>query len=157
MRTDLYVKSVMEKAEALKRAGLWSQEPNLRPSAWLGNFADNEDRLLGAVLLDNLVFYSDRASDRLLLCAFQRLEDAILTNRIPSSGDPSAFLDSLIFTPVEGEHPRPLTRARPCAGSSVPSHNSRMAVFVIHARLCPKSKQEPPLSLWTTSWVPVSR
>jgi hypothetical protein len=108
VRADLYIESVLAKCEALKDSGLWAPEPRLRPAAWLDNFTDDQERLLAAVLLDNFVFYSDRASDRLLVAAYNRLEDDVLLGRVAQQrGDPQTFLDSLLFTPVEGEHPRP--------------------------------------------------
>lgn len=107
MLADLYVESVLAKCEALKNGGMWASEPHIRPAAWLDNFSDSQDRLLAAILLDNFVFYSDRASARLLASAYHRFEDDILLGRIPNIGAASAFLDALVFTPVEGENPRP--------------------------------------------------
>lgn len=113
MRADIYVEGVLAKCESLKKSGLWAPEPRLRPAAWLSNFSDEKDRVLAAVLLDNFVFYSDRASNRLLVSAYQRLEDDILLGRIQSGGDPESFLERLVFTPVEGEDPRPTDSGNP--------------------------------------------
>jgi hypothetical protein len=107
MLADLYVESVLAKCEALKNGGIWPSDTHIRPSAWLDNFSDSQERLLAAILLDNFVFYSDRASARLLANAFNRFEDDVLLGRMPGLGTPEEFLNSLIFTPVEGEDPRP--------------------------------------------------
>jgi hypothetical protein len=107
MLADLYVESVLAKCEALKNGGIWATEPHIRPSAWLDNFSDPQERLLAAILLDNFVFYSDRASARLLASAYYRFEDDVILGRIANTGAAQAFLDALVFTPVEGEHPRP--------------------------------------------------
>ncbi len=107
MRADLYVESVLAKCEALKNNGLWAPEPRLRPAAWLTNFTDDHERLLAAIILDNFIFYADRASDRLLVAAYNRFEDDVLLGRITQPGDPVTFLQSLVFAPVEGENPRP--------------------------------------------------
>jgi hypothetical protein len=107
---DLYIESVLMKCETLKKCGLWAPEPHLRPTAWLDNFADPQDRLLAAIVLDNFVYYADRGANRLLRSAYDRLEDDLLIGRIPrptSFVTPEAFLDNLIFTPIEGEDPRP--------------------------------------------------
>jgi hypothetical protein len=69
--------------------------------------------VLAAVLLDNFLFYSERASDRLLVAAYRRLEDDVLLGRLPIQGDRQQFLDSLVFTPVEGEVPRPTDSGNP--------------------------------------------
>jgi hypothetical protein len=117
MRPDLYIESVLAKCEALKRSGIWAPEPKLRPSAWLDNFKDDNERLIAAVLLDNFIFYSDRAADRLLLSAFDRLEDDVLTGAISFPGRTGAdLLRELIFTPVEGEKPRPTDSGKALCG-----------------------------------------
>src|SRR6185295_1963940 len=107
MLAELYIDSVLAKGEALKKAGIWPSEPHIRPLAWLNNFTDPQERLLAAILLDNFVFYSEHASARLLASAYDRFEDDVILGRIPNIGLASAFLDSLVFTPVEGEIPRP--------------------------------------------------
>lgn len=107
MLADMYIESVLAKCEALKKAGIWPLEPQIRPDAWLSNFKDPQERLLAAILLDNFVFYSERASARLLASAYDRLEDDVILGRIPVTGTPSSFLRMVVFTPVEGETPRP--------------------------------------------------
>lgn len=47
MRADIYIEGVLSKCDALKRSGLWAVEPDLRPSAWLDNFANTDEKLLG--------------------------------------------------------------------------------------------------------------
>jgi hypothetical protein len=117
VRSDLYIESVLAKCEALKRSGIWAPEPKLRPSAWLNNFTNDGERLLAAILLDNFIFYSDRAADRLLLAAFDRLEDDVLTEAITFPGHVGAdLLTHLIFTPVEGEDPRPTDSGKALCG-----------------------------------------
>jgi hypothetical protein len=117
VRSDLYIESVLAKCEALKRSGIWAPEPKLRPSAWLNNFKNDSERLIAAILLDNFIFYSDRAADRLLLAAFDRLEDDVLTGAISFPGRAGAeLLSDLIFTPVEGEDPRPTDSGKALCG-----------------------------------------
>lgn len=106
MRADLYPDGVLEKCETLKESALWALEPKIRPRAWLDNFKGDADRLLASVLLDNLLLYSDRASDCLLLAAFDRLEDDALLGRL-ALPSPSDFLANVVLTPIEGENPRP--------------------------------------------------
>ena len=107
MLADFYVESVLAKCEALKKGGIWAPEPHVRPGAWLDNFKDPQDRLLAAILLDNFVFYSERTAGRLLAAGYDQLEDEVLLGHIPSNGTPDTFLDGCIFTPIEGETPRP--------------------------------------------------
>lgn len=107
MQADLYIESVLAKCEALKQSGIWAPEPHVRPEAWLANFKDPSDRLMAAIVLDNFIFYSDRASARLLSAAFNRLHDALLLGRLGAPNGASVDVDALRFAPVEGEHPRP--------------------------------------------------
>lgn len=117
VRSDLYIESVLAKCEALKRSGIWAPEPKLRPSAWLNNFTANEERLLAAILLDNFIFYTDRAADRLLLSAFDQLEDDVLGGAISYPGHTANdLLRNFIFTPVEGENPRPTDSGKAMCG-----------------------------------------
>jgi hypothetical protein len=112
VRADLYIESVLAKCETLKKSGIWAPEPQLRPTAWLENFPEGQERLLAAILLDNLVFYSDRALDRMLRAAYYHLEDDVLLGQVRCEGHPRAFLDSMVFTPIEGEIPRPADSGR---------------------------------------------
>jgi hypothetical protein len=66
---------------------------------WLANF-ERSDRAVAALLLDNFIYYSSRATDRLLVAAFETL-----TRTPPSSPRYRApdFLDAAIFTLVRGE------------------------------------------------------
>jgi len=102
----LYIESVLAKCDALRKNGLWSHPPKLRPQAWLDNFT-GQDRLMAAILLDNFVFCSSRTSDRLLVAAYDRLEDDLLLRRVPIAGATPDLLERCVFTPVEGEDPRP--------------------------------------------------
>ena len=107
MRTDLYVEGVLSKCVALQESGIWAPEPVVRPEAWLNNFSGVDEQLLATILLDNLIFYSDRAADRLLRAAYTTLEDGILSGAIQVDRSPGDFVDAMIFAPVEGEEPRP--------------------------------------------------
>jgi hypothetical protein len=113
MRSDIYVESVLAKCETLKKSGLWAPEPRLRPSAWVANFTEENDRVLAAAILDNFIFYSDRACDRLLMSAYHQLEDAILVGHIPCPSRPEQFIQNMAFAPVEGEDPRPTDSGNP--------------------------------------------
>ena len=117
VRADLYVESVLAKCDALKRSGIWAPEPKLRPRAWLGNFNDDNERLIAAVLLDNFIFYSERAADQLLVAAFDTLEDALLSGDLSFSGVTAAdFLRDAVLTPIEGETPRPTDSGKALCG-----------------------------------------
>ena len=107
MQAEHYIESVLSKCAALKESGIWAPEPHVRPEAWLNNFSDPLDRLLAAVVLDNFIFYSDRASARLLANAYHRLEDDALLGRLRTPSGTRIDVDALFFSPVEGEHPRP--------------------------------------------------
>jgi hypothetical protein len=105
MRADVYLQAVLEKCDALTRSGLWAPSPYLRPEAWLGNFKTDQDRLLAATLLDNFVFYSDRATDQLLRASHATLEDNVLTDATLSTQEAEDLLGSAVLTPIEGEIP----------------------------------------------------
>lgn len=107
MQADLYIDSVLAKCDALKHSGIWAPEPHVRPQAWLNNFKAPADRLMAAIVLDNFIFYSDRASARLLAAAFYRLQDDLLLGRLRAPSGGPIDVDTLRFAPVEGEHPRP--------------------------------------------------
>lgn len=103
MRADVYLQAVLDKCSTLTRSGLWAPSPHLRPQAWLENFNTDQDRLLAATLLDNFVYYSDRATDQLLRASYAALEDRVLTD--VSHADPETVLASAVLTPIEGETP----------------------------------------------------
>lgn len=107
MRADLYREGVEAKCDALRRSGFWAPDPIVKPAGWLRNFSEADEQLLASILLDNFVFYSEVASNRLLLAAYNRFEDDVLLGRIPSSSSPADFLEDLVFTPVQGERPGP--------------------------------------------------
>lgn len=98
MRGDVYIQTVLDKCEALQQSRLWPPDPQVKPSGWLQNFTDGDDRVLAAVLLDHLVYFSDTAVDQLLAAAFNRLED---------SGFAASLLSGTLITPIEGEDPNP--------------------------------------------------
>lgn len=103
VRDDVYLQAVLQKCDALKRAGLWAGESKVRPLAWLNNFADN-DKIAAAVLLDHFVYFSDPVTDRLLLATFRSLRDR---SRRGLGGLPPDLVDTAVFTRVEGEKPNP--------------------------------------------------
>lgn len=107
MRADVYVREVLDKCEALKKARLWLSEPHMRPHAWIRNF-DEVDRPTAALLLDSFTFYSDKMTDRLLVGSYDSLADGLPKG--PSAPDAltlMAALDDAVFTRIEGETPRP--------------------------------------------------
>ncbi|MBL8802966.1 MAG: hypothetical protein JNN27_13265 [Planctomycetes bacterium] len=73
----------------------------------MDNFQSHDDQLVAATLLDNFVFFSDRATNHLLANAYYRLEDELLTGSLSFAGGLHPTTSSLWFTPVEGEQPRP--------------------------------------------------
>lgn len=107
VQVDAYIDGVISKCDSLKRNGFWAPEPQVRPKAWLENFPEGDERALAAILLDNLVFLGDRAVERLLVAAYNELEDQILLNTLPTNLPGSVFMQRVKFTPVEGEAPRP--------------------------------------------------
>jgi hypothetical protein len=107
MRGDVYVREVLNKCEALKKARLWPAEPRMRPNAWLRNFSES-DRPLAAFLLDNFTFYNDDLTDRLLMASYSSLGDG--TPKGPTAPEKASLLASLnsaVFTRVDGEEPNP--------------------------------------------------
>lgn len=96
-----YIEAVLAKCSALRDAGLWAPEPEVRPRSWIENF-DERHRVAAALILDSFVFFSERTTRRLLTGAF---ETAL---RIPP-GRPGSLplnaLDGAVFTPVLGEDP----------------------------------------------------
>lgn len=103
VRDDVYLQAVLQKCDALKRAGLWAAESKVRPLAWLNNFTA-EERIAAAVLLDHFVYFSDPVTDRLLLATFRSLRDR---SRRGLGGLPINLVDTAVFTRVEGEKPNP--------------------------------------------------
>ena len=82
MRVDVYVKDVLARCEALKRAGMWLPEPAIRPRAWIENFED-ADKKVAAQLLERFVFYNQRLTDSLLVASFNSIADGL--NKGPSA------------------------------------------------------------------------
>lgn len=107
MRVDVYVKEVLARCEALKRAGMWLPEPTIRPRAWIENF-DPDDRILAAQLLERFVFYNQRLTDSLLMTSFYSIADGLQKGpAAPSSIKLLGALPQAVFTPVAGEKPNP--------------------------------------------------
>lgn len=107
MRDDVLVDEVLDKCAALKRAALWAGEPRIRPRAWLNNF-DEEDRGVAAALLDRFNFYDAKATDALLVAAYQALGDGLPKGpATPGRAQLVAAADDAVFTPVRGEDPNP--------------------------------------------------
>lgn len=107
MRSDAFIRDVLERCDALKTAGFWPPEPKIRPRAWLDNFDDN-DRHLAALLLENFHFYSDTLTDFLLKAAFDNLGDGLPKGPCaPNRDEILSNLPSAVFTPIEGESPSP--------------------------------------------------
>ena len=107
MRVDVYVKDVLARCEALKRAGMWLPEPAIRPRAWIENFED-ADKKVAAQLLERFVFYNQRLTDSLLVASFNSIADGL--NKGPSAPSREQLLRALlnaIFTPISGETPNP--------------------------------------------------
>lgn len=107
MRSDVYIKDVLARCEALKRAGMWLPEPAIRPRAWIENF-DEADRLLAAQLLERFVFYNQQLTDALLTTSFYSIADGLKKGpTAPSRDQLLQALPEAIFTPVSGEKPNP--------------------------------------------------
>lgn len=107
MRVDVYVKDVLARCEALKRAGMWLPEPRIRPRAWIDNF-DDGDQILAAQLLERFVFYNQRLTDSLLTTSFYSIADGL--KKGPTAPTREQLLQALpnaVFTPVSGETPNP--------------------------------------------------
>lgn len=107
MRVDVYVKDVLARCEALKRAGMWLSEPTIRPRAWIENF-DDGDKILAAQLLERFVFYNQRLTDSLLTTSFYSIADGL--KKGPAAPTREQLLQALpnaVFTPVSGETPNP--------------------------------------------------
>ena len=107
MRVDVYIKDVLARCEALKRAGMWLSEPTIRPRAWIENF-DDCDKILAAQLLERFVFYNQKFTDSLLTTSFYSIADGL--KKGPSAPAREQLLQALpnsVFTPVSGETPNP--------------------------------------------------
>lgn len=140
MRDDVLIRDVLDKCEALKKATLWAGEPKIRPRAWLNNF-DAEDRGVAAALLDRFNFYDARATDALLLAAYQALGDGLNKGpAAPAKPELLAAVSDAVFTPVRGEDPNPTDSGNVFSRKvrqqlSVPEH--RIVDFseaLVHAR-----------------------
>lgn len=68
MRVDVYVKDVLARCEALKRAGMASNQRSVREHG-IENFED-ADKKVAAQLLERFVFYNQRLTDSLLVASF---------------------------------------------------------------------------------------
>jgi hypothetical protein len=55
---DSFIEAVLAKTETLLKVNFWPPD-SVRARAWLGNFEEAE-RLPAAVIMDNLIFYSNR-------------------------------------------------------------------------------------------------
>lgn len=107
LRVDVYIKDVLARCEALKRAGMWLPEPKIRPRAWLENF-DDGDKKLAAQLLERFVFYNQRLTDSLLTTSFYSIADGLKKGpTAPSRDQLLRALPNAVFTPVSGELPNP--------------------------------------------------
>jgi hypothetical protein len=107
LRVDVYVKDVLARCEALKRAGMWLSEPTIRPRAWIENF-DDVDKILAAQLLERFVFYNQKLTDSLLTTSFYSVADGL--KKGPTAPTREQLLQALpnaVFTPVSGEIPNP--------------------------------------------------
>lgn len=107
MRGDVLKGEVLGRCEALKAASFWCPEPVIRPRAWLGNFA-REDQAFASLLLDKFQFYSARLTDELLRAAFHSIGDGLPKG--PAAPARDGLVKSLagaVFTPVRGEKPNP--------------------------------------------------
>lgn len=107
MRADVYVKDVLARCEALKRAGMWLSEPRIRPRAWLQNFEES-DKDVAAQLLERFVFYNQQLTDSLLTTSFYSIADGL--KKGPNAPPRDTLLRALadaVFTPVQGENPNP--------------------------------------------------
>lgn len=103
----MYIKEVLDRCEALKRAGIWLPEPKIRPRAWIENFEVN-DKILAAQLLDRFIFYDQQLTDSLLTASFYSIADGLKKGPMaPSSDQLLQVLPGAIFTPVCGEIPNP--------------------------------------------------
>jgi hypothetical protein len=99
LRKDVFLEEVLTKCDVLKTCGVWSNEPKIRPRAWLSNF-DPEDKEIAALLLDRFIYYSDEHTNSLLLSSYHSLGS---TNNIGLVQQ----LPNAKFTLVTGEVPNP--------------------------------------------------
>lgn len=107
MRDDVFIATVLEKCNVLKRARLWPGEPKMRPRLWLSNF-DNRDHRMAATLLDRFTFYNAAHTDALLLASFYALGDGASKCSFPRTrNELVGAIDGAVFTPVLGENPDP--------------------------------------------------
>lgn len=107
MRDDVLVKEVLAKCEALKQAGFWPPEPQIRPRAWINNF-EKEDRAIAAYLLDKFSFYNKKLTDALFVASYNSIGDGLPKGpTAPSTDTLITALDNAVFTPVTGEDPNP--------------------------------------------------
>ena len=107
MRSDVYVREVLNKYEVLKRSGFWPAEPLLRPKAWIENF-EAGDKYAAALLLDSFTYFDDKLTDRLLGASYNSIGDGFPKG--PNAPSPEALLHAVnnaFFTPVLGEKPNP--------------------------------------------------
>lgn len=74
MREDVYIKEVIAKCEAFKKASVWPTEQILKPRMWLNNF-DNSDKYIAAVLLNHFIFYNEQLTNYLFKSSFQSIGD----------------------------------------------------------------------------------
>jgi hypothetical protein len=103
MRIDIYQKEVLQKCDALRKAGLWPSEQFLRPTAWLNNF-EEQDRGIAAFLLDKFTFYSQRYTDALLTSSYNSLNSFL---NPCSQEEANKLISDAKFTLITGETPNP--------------------------------------------------
>lgn len=88
---------------------IWPLTSNLNPEAWLENFNPDE-KPFAAHLLTKFMYFCDDITNQLFLSAIQDLSARLVSPRMDISGLRAAwqqFLDTAIFTYVEGEKPNP--------------------------------------------------
>lgn len=107
MRSDVYIKEVMNKYDVLKQSGFWPAEPILRPRAWLGNF-DKSDQPIAALLLDKFTYFDDKLTDQLLIASYNSIGDSLPKGpKAPGLNEIASVINDAVVTPVLGEKPNP--------------------------------------------------
>lgn len=100
---------VMGKCDYLVEVRLWPLTHRLSPKRWLSNF--RPDEMNHAISLLNAFLYFDKILvDQLLLGAFHGLSRLFCgtgTSYLSAQSKWGDFLDSVIVTGVQGEHPNP--------------------------------------------------
>lgn len=109
VRDDTYIEQIRERCRDLLKARLWTADtPAMRPNTWLNNF-DEDERALVAALLDCFVFLPETHADSLLRRAFRKLISARFADGTYATlADARVWLSQVVFTPIEGERPKPV-------------------------------------------------